>query len=173
MFSYIAAIIAGIATIVLDQISKFYILSNFELNYYRDFLPGLIDLTFIENGGGAWGMLSGYTWVLLLITAIVMVVCVAILIKIGFKNKLMFWSICLVLGGGIGNMIDRIFRDGKVVDFLHFTFWPQFPVFNIADIAIVIGAGLLILYYIKSMINDSKKAKKANGNDELEKNEKD
>ena len=80
---------------------------------------------------------------------------------VGIKNKLMFWAISLVLSGGIGNLIDRIFRNGKVIDFLHFAFFKEFPVFNIADCAIVIGAILLVLYFILDMISDAKAKKKA------------
>ena len=69
----------------------------------------------------------------------------------------MFWAIVLVLSGGVGNMIDRIFRDGNVIDFLHFEFWPTFPVFNVADCAIVVGAGLLILYFFKGIVDEEKK----------------
>ena len=88
-----------------------------------------------------------------------MIISIYALIKYGLKNKLLFWAITLVLFGGIGNMIDRIFRGGFVVDFLHFEFWPQFPVFNIADCSIVVGAGLLILYYIIDMNKECKSCK--------------
>jgi signal peptidase II len=63
-----------------------------------------------------------------------------------------------VLAGGLGNMLDRIFRGGMVVDFLHATF-INFPIFNVADCAVVIGAGLLILYYMLDIKNDLKKEK--------------
>jgi len=105
-------------------------------------------------------MLQGHTWILVSVTIAVMFVCIALLLKHGFKNKLMFWSVTLVLFGGIGNMIDRIFREGNVIDFLHFEFWPSFPVFNVADCGIVIGAGLLILYFVLDMIKESRQKKK-------------
>ena len=60
-------------------------------------------------------------------------------------------------------MYDRIFRGGEVIDFLHFEFWPTFPVFNIADCAIVIGAGLLILYFILDTIKEFKEKRQKNG----------
>ena len=85
-----------------------------------------------------------------------MIICVALLIKEGFKNKLLFFSVSLILSGGIGNMIDRIFRDGNVVDFIHLHFMPTFPVFNIADCAVCIGACLLLLHFIIDMIKDYK-----------------
>ena len=67
-----------------------------------------------------------------------------------------------MLSGGIGNMIDRVFRGGSVVDFLHFEFFPSFPVFNIADCAIVLGAVLLALYFIFDLVKEEKQ-KKSNG----------
>lgn len=148
MFSYILAVLCGALFLGVDQFTKHYIMSNFELGQSKEFINGFIDIVYIHNRGGAWGMLSGYTWILLSISAVVMLVCIALLFKLGLDNKLMFWAITLVIFGGTGNMIDRIFRNGNVIDFLHFEFFPTFPVFNIADCAIVIGCGLLILYFI-------------------------
>lgn len=164
MFSYILAILCGALILGADQFSKHYIMSNFELGESTEFLNGFIDIIYIHNRGGAWGMLSGYTWILLSITAIIMLISIALLIKIGLKNKLMFWAITLVIFGGIGNMIDRIFRNGNVIDFLHFEFFPSFPVFNIADCAIVIGCGLLILYFIIDTFKDAKQKELGNSN---------
>lgn len=160
MFSYIFAIISGIVILAVDQYTKYYISDNFILGESSDFLKGFIDITYIHNRGGAWGMLSGYTWILFSATIIIMLVCIAMLLKVGIKNELMFWAITLVMAGGLGNLIDRIFRDGNVVDFLHFEFYPSFPVFNIADCSIVVGAGLIILYFLIETINEYKTAKK-------------
>ena len=102
------------------------------------------------------GYLEGHTWGLLAMTIVIMLICLALLFKWGAKNKLLFWAMSLVLFGGLGNMIDRIFRDGNVVDFLHFEFWPTFPVFNVADCAIVIGVALLVIYFIFDTIKDMK-----------------
>ena len=160
MVSCILAIIVSAAVLAADQLTKLYIISNFGLGEGCGFIKGLIDIVYIHNRGAAWGMLSGKTWFLVAITAVIMAVCLYLLIKTGKKNKLLFWAICLVLSGGIGNMIDRISRSGNVVDFLHFEFWPQFPVFNIADCAIVIGAGLLILHFILETFQEIKDKKR-------------
>ncbi len=159
MISYILAFLCGAAVLVVDQITKYYIVSNFEIGGTAEFLKGFIDIIYINNKGGAWGILNGYTWALLSITAIVMVICFTLLLKLGRKNKILFWAITLVLFGGIGNMIDRLFRDGNVVDFLHFEFWPTFPIFNVADCAVVVGAGLLIFYFVYDSIKDAKEKK--------------
>lgn len=156
MITYILAAFTGVVILLADQFTKLYIKANFTMGVSYKFLPKILDITYILNDGGAWGMLGGYTWLLLSVTIIVMLVCIALLLKYGTKDKLMFWAIVLVLSGGIGNMIDRIFRGGKVIDFLHFEFWPTFPVFNIADCAIVIGAGLLMLYFFMGIIEENK-----------------
>lgn len=156
MIIYILSLICGVLVLGIDQLTKYYISSNFDLGFISDFIPGVIDITYIHNRGAAWGMLSGRTWILLCITAVVMVGCIIFLVKNKIKNPLLIWAMTLVLSGGIGNMIDRVFRDGNVVDFLHFTFWPDFPIFNVADCAIVVGAGLLILYFLLDSIKEYK-----------------
>lgn len=156
MISYILALVCGILILIFDQLTKYYIMSNFYLGQSCDFIKGLIDIVYIHNEGAAWGMLSGRTWILICFTVIAMTFCGYFFYKYGRTNKLMLWGLTLVTSGGIGNLIDRIFRDGKVIDFLHFEFWPQFPVFNVADCAIVVGVGLLILYFIIDTVNEAK-----------------
>ncbi len=157
MVSYILAAITAILVLVADQFSKVFVSNNFEMAKSYEFLPGIIDITYIHNDGAAWGMLGGYTWLLLSITIVVMLACIALLLKWGLRDKITFWSAMLILSGGVGNMIDRIFRGGNVIDFLHFEFWPTFPVFNVADCAICVGAGLIILSLFKSIIDEQKK----------------
>ena len=150
------AVFTALALLFIDRVTKRYIVANFKLYEGCPFLKGIIDIRYIENRGAAWGMFQGETIPLIVITAIVMVVAVFFLVKYR-QNQLFFWAISLVLSGGVGNMIDRIFRSGSVVDFLHFEFWPDFPVFNVADCAVVIGGGLLILYFLLDILNDYKK----------------
>ena len=165
MLSSILAVVIGVVILGVDQFTKYYISANFVYGESVPFLKGFIDLQFIENSGSAWGMLSGKTWLLLTITVVVMLVLITFLLKYGKRNKLLIWAVSLVISGGMGNLIDRIFRGGKVVDFLHFEFFPSFPIFNIADIAVVVGAGLLILYFIIDTVKESKnnKEKAQNG----------
>ena len=137
MISYILAVVSAVLLLGADQLTKYLVSTGFTLGERREFLNGFIDLTYIHNRGGAWGLLYGKTYILIPITVIVMAVCIILYKKYGKKNKLLFWAIMLVLSGGIGNMIDRVFRDGNVIDFLHFEFFPSFPVFNVADCAIV------------------------------------
>ena len=129
------------------------------LGQSKPFWPGVLEFTYIHNNGGAWGLMEGHTWLLLTVTLLIMIVCIALLIKKGLKNKLLFWAICLILSGGLGTMVDRLFRGGEVVDFLHLQFMPKFPVFNIADCAVCMGAGLLLLYFVIDIIRDARLAK--------------
>ncbi len=154
MFSFIIAVLSGLAVLIIDQFTKYFIISNFSLGQSADFIKGLIDIVYIHNEGAAWGMLSGKTWLLVAFTTVAMGFCGYLLWKYGRKNKLMLMGLTLVISGGVGNLIDRIFRNGKVIDFLHFEFWPEFPVFNVADCAIVVGVGLLILYFVIDTVND-------------------
>lgn len=161
MVSYILAAITGVVILAADRFTKFFISNNFEMAKSYKFLPGILDITYIENDGAAWGMLGGYTWLLLSVTIVVMLAVIALLLKWGLRDKVMFWSAMLILSGGVGNMIDRIFRGGNVVDFLHFEFWPTFPVFNVADCAIVVGAGLILISLLRSIIDEQKQKTRA------------
>ena len=155
MLSYILAIVCGVVCLVADQLTKWIVNSNMELNSTKPFINGFIEFWYIHNEGGAWGFLQGYTWILVSFTIVIMIVCFAMLIKHGLKNKVLFWAFSLIFSGGIGNLIDRLLRGGKVIDFLNFQF-IDFPVFNIADCAIVIGSGLLMIYFIREIIQENK-----------------
>lgn len=159
--TYILAGVTALLVVALDQLTKYLVISNLSLNCTpTPIIYGIINLTYIHNRGGAWGVLSGNRAVLLVLTCAVMIACVFILIKYCRKNSLLFWAISLVLAGGVGNMYDRIFRGGNVVDFLQFGFWTDFPVFNVADISVCIGCGLMILYFILDIIKEKSEKKK-------------
>ncbi len=156
MLSYILAGVVAVIAFAADRISKIYISSSMALGDTAPLIPKLFNLYYVHNSGGAWGILAGYTWVLLTLTAVIMIIGLTVLVLKGLKNKWLFWSICLILSGGLGNMYDRIFNSGRVVDFLQFDFWQTFPIFNIADCSIVIGCAVLIMYFILDAINDRK-----------------
>lgn len=163
MISFVLALVCSILILVIDQLTKHYIISNFSLYESTDFLRGLIDIVHIHNEGAAWGMFSGQRWILVCFSIIAVVFCGYCFAKYGRQSKLMLWGLVLVVSGGVGNLIDRIFREGKVIDFLHFEFWPQFPVFNVADCAIVIGVGLLILYFVIDTVKEVKAKRSGKG----------
>lgn len=152
---YVLAIVVAALFLAADQLSKHYVVANFALAETKPAIDGLFDFTYIHNKGGAWGFMQGHTWMLLSLTAVAMLICIALLIRSGKKHKLLFFAICLILSGGLGNMIDRIFRDGNVVDFIRLQF-IDFPIFNIADCAVCIGAGLLIIHLVMDILSARK-----------------
>ncbi len=156
MVAYLLPIITSVIFLILDQLSKAYFVANFTLGQSAEFIPYVLNFVYIHNTGSAWGMFSGKTVFLIIVTVIALIACVVYLFYLKKSNLIMTWSILLIVSGGIGNLIDRIFRSGRVVDFLHFEFWPDFPVFNIADCAVVIGGSLLILAFIIDFIKESK-----------------
>ena len=168
MISYIITILCGALVLGFDQLTKYYISTNYSLHQSSDFIKGLIDIVYIHNEGAAWGMLSGKTWLLVCFTLVAIVFCGYFFVKYGKKSKLLLWGLVLVLSGGIGNLIDRVFRGGKVIDFLQFEFWPSFPVFNVADCAIVIGVGVLLLYFVIDTSNDIKLKRTQKGKENAE-----
>ncbi len=151
--SYIFAIILSVVIVAVDQLSKYFIASTYTLGESFPIIEGLFNMTYIHNRGAAFGVLQNQRWFFLAITAIVMIICITLLIRRTYGSKWLFWSICVVLGGGMGNMIDRLFRGGNVVDFIEFAFF-EFPIFNVADIAVCVGAAMIFLYFLKDLIKD-------------------
>ena len=142
----ISLIIAGVI-VILDQISKYLIVHS---SVYQGtdfvFIPKLLTFTYSENDGMAFGIGSeSFRWIFIIITIIVCGYMVYLMTKADFKNKLYCISSALIIGGGIGNLIDRIFK-GYVVDFLELSFFS--PICNIADYAITAGTVLLMIFII-------------------------
>jgi signal peptidase II len=107
-------------------------------------IPGVLQLTYTTNPGGAFGLFGNAPYLFLAAT---LVVCGAIVVaSFSVANRLLAVGLGMVLGGALGNLTDRIVRgsglDGRVIDFIDFRVWP---VFNVADAAIVIGAGVILL----------------------------
>ncbi|SFI16353.1 signal peptidase II [Tindallia magadiensis] len=132
-------------TILLDQLSK-----RFAVLYLKELeqipvIEGFFHLRYLENRGAAFGLLQDRQLFFLVITTLIVGWIFWFLVKNPNMNRLLVISLSLISGGAIGNFIDRLFF-GYVVDFFDFLVWP---VFNIADIAIVIGQVLLIYFIIK------------------------
>ena len=144
----LAAIIA-IFAIIADQITKYIVVQNIEYLDKIPFIKGFMSFYHTRNTGGGWSILDGggaERVVLIAVSLCAMGLVVFVLAKNYHRHVLMNISLAMVLGGGIGNMIDRI-RLQYVVDFLH-TEFINFPTFNIADCFITVGAILLVVYVI-------------------------
>ena len=141
--------ILSIIIIFLDQITKHFAIANLKGNAASVIVPDFFKLVYVENYGAAFGILRNKKFLFIIITFIVVVTIAIFLFKYQAKlNIFMKIGSGLLLGGAIGNLIDRV-RFGYVVDFVSFRFFNryEYPVFNVADMAIVVGT-LLILFLI-------------------------
>lgn len=129
-----------------DQLLKYLVLNNISSSDTITLIPNIVQLVYVKNTGAAFSLLSGKTYVLSLISLAVCIIIVAYLIKKKPQSILFLISLGMILGGAVGNLIDRAFRN-FVVDYIELCF-VQFPVFNLADIAITCGAVLLMIYVI-------------------------
>lgn len=151
VFYYMIALLV----IAIDQFTKWLVLKYMELGESITIIEDLLYLTSHRNRGAAWGILQGQMWFFYIITVVVIIGIIFYLKKGADEGLLFKWSLALMLGGAIGNFIDRIFRK-EVVDFIHtFPFGYNFPIFNIADSSLVIGVALLIIH----MLLEEKKEK--------------
>ena len=136
---------AAFLVILIDQISKFAIRNSMHLSQSIPVVKNIFYITYLQNLGAGFGILQQQRLLLILVSAAVVCIILFYSKKIGKKDRLLQVISGIVLGGTIGNLIDRIIY-GYVIDFLDFMIWP---VFNIADSAVTIGIILLIVYYWK------------------------
>ena len=153
-------VIVAVLLVVVDQISK-----KLVLDYLKDADPvtvidGVIQFRYVENTGAAFGILSNNTWALSVFTGIIIIAGFVYLFFGKIKNKFEYSAIILMLAGGLGNLIDRVFRH-YVVDFIEYTFM-DYAVFNFADICVTVGAVLIII----AVIVETVKEKKSNDGEE-------
>ncbi len=151
-----------IATVILDQVSKALAAGYLYGQPSVSVIPHLLRWTYSENTGMAFGLLDEgkERWVFLIITPIAIVACLIYLWKFAPKSPWVKVGLSLVIGGGVGNMIDRV-RLGYVVDFIDFyTIWDY--IFNLADSFVCVGAGILFVWCLLEIIKEYRKDKKKN-----------
>ncbi len=138
-----------VLTVVVDQVSKYWVFHNFFLFESRTILPGFFNLTYLTNNGAAFSILAGqpalWRQVFFIGTALVALVLIWLFQRsYGRDSRLYTVALALVAGGAVGNLIDRV-RFGFVIDFLDFHIGTyHWPTFNVADSAIFIGVSLFI-----------------------------
>lgn len=153
---YVYLAIAALV-VIIDQVFKYFVNANLKGVGSVVAIPHILDLVYVENRGVAFGMFKDMRWIFVALTSVVIVVFTAMLIKNKGKSKLFSIASALIIGGGIGNLIDRIFL-GYVIDYLQLSFFS--PVCNFADYCITAGTVLLIVYLLFfSDIKDDKKIK--------------
>ena len=144
---YILLALFVVAIVALDQWTKHLVESGLALYEHRPSILGIFHITHTRNDGGAWGSFGGQTWLFVLVM-VAFVALLAYAVRKKWLSKKVEW-ICLaaILGGGLGNVIDRLFKDGLVTDMICLDFM-NFPVFNVADCFITCGCILLMIYVI-------------------------
>ena len=150
-----------------DQLLKWWVTSHLTVGQSAPLLPGIVRLTRLHNTGAAWGSFSGSTALLTAVTAVLLVAVAWLVLKKVIRHPLGLCAAMLVLGGGIGNMIDRICR-GYVVDMFDLEFM-DYPIFNLADCFVVVGVILGAVYYLWFYDKyDGRKAKHDDGADSVQ-----
>ncbi len=152
--------ILALFVIACDQLTKWLIVQKMQYGESIEVIKNIFYITSHRNRGAAWGILQGQMWFFYVITIAVVIGLVYYMQKMSKKSVLLGVSLALMLGGAIGNFIDRVFRH-EVVDFVHtYIFAYSFPIFNIADAALTIGVVLLIIYML---IEEKLSKEKQNG----------
>jgi len=139
-------LISGIAVLMLDQVTKYLVITRVPAGTSVELIRNFLYIVNVKNTGAAFGMFQGYTNILTVISlvAIVLIIILKIILNLdyGFYNVVLGF----ILGGAMGNLVDRFFV-GEVTDFISFTIFP--PVFNVADSFLVIGFSLIIILILR------------------------
>lgn len=139
------ALLSAAAIVLVDQLLKFAVYKWLMPIQSLELIPRVLSFDYVENTGMAFGFLPNNQW---LIMAFTLAICVGIavaLFRYRHHSRLSWMASAMILGGGIGNIVDRLAR-GFVVDYIHFSFFPF--VFNLADICVVVGVVLLVLHML-------------------------
>ena len=139
------AVIIGILLAVADQIIKVLVSTNLKPIGSISVIDNLLSFTYVENRGVAFGSFAGNRLIFVVLTTALIAAILIYMFKKKPKGRLFYASVALIIGGGIGNLIDRIFY-GYVIDYISLSFFP--PVCNFADYCITIGTVLLMVYVL-------------------------
>lgn len=162
-YSLVFYYLIAIFIIILDQVTKWMIVTKMYLGESIPIIEDFLYITSHRNRGAAWGILQGQMWFFYVITAIVIIAIIYYMQKEAKGKWLLGVSLAFMLGGAIGNFIDRLLRK-EVVDFIHtYILNYNFPVFNIADSALVIGVVLLMIQMLRDERETKEKSYGENG----------
>jgi signal peptidase II len=139
-------VLSSIIIIIMDQVTKYIVSTKIPLNSSIEVIPGIIFISHVKNSGAAFGVFQNKTNVFIVISVIAIILIIILKIKLNLDFILYNISLGFILGGAIGNLIDRIvFKE--VIDFIHLRY---FAVFNIADSFICIGFGIVVILILKN-----------------------
>jgi len=131
----------ALTVLILDGLTKFLAVECMSIGQSIKVLPDIFHITLVLNKGAAFGLFKQQKILFIIFATLVIIFIVAYVWKNKIADVALSWALGLILGGAIGNLIDRI-RFGHVIDFLDFRIWP---VFNLADSAITLGVAILML----------------------------
>ncbi|MBP3415595.1 MAG: signal peptidase II [Clostridia bacterium] len=161
MAAIITFVVSVIVLVGADQWIKYIVETSMTVGETIPFIDWLVQWTYVQNRGASFGILQGQTWLPVIVTVVMMAVMVYLLAK----KKLFHWvgtmAFALIISGGIGNLIDRLFKGGCVTDYIDISPLFEFPVFNLADCCITIGEVFLCIYILFLHEKYEKKAAKA------------
>lgn len=152
----IALIIAAFVALI-DQIIKYSIVNNIKPHGTVSIISGVLNITYVENRGVAFGMFTDMRWIFVALTALMIFAIIFYMFKKRPDGKFFYIVAGLIIGGGLGNLYDRIVN-GFVIDYISLSFFP--PVCNFADYCITVGVILLIFYVLFKPSRKNKKVKK-------------
>ena len=141
-------LLLAVIIVAADRLTKNWAVLNLRGRGTVDFVPGILNLYYAENTGAAFSMLRNQRWLFIGVSIIAVIVIIYIILFKKIKSVWGLLPLSLVLGGAIGNLIDRIFK-GYVVDMFEFAF-VRFAIFNIADIFVTVGGVMFCIYYLYS-----------------------
>ncbi|WP_220129397.1 signal peptidase II [Thermaerobacillus caldiproteolyticus] len=137
--------VIALIVIAIDQFAKWLVVKYMQLGESITIIPNVLYITSHRNRGAAWGILQGQFWLFYIITIVVVIGLIIYIQRLPRGERLFGIALGLMLGGAVGNFIDRLVRK-EVVDFIHtYIFTYSFPVFNFADSALCIGVALVFL----------------------------
>ena len=143
----VSILISILLLIALDQAVKWYVVKAIPLGGMRTFIPKVVSLTYLKNSGAAFSMLENQQWFFAIITLIAMGAAFVYLYRHIKGSLWLLLGLTLIISGGIGNFIDRV-HQGFVVDMFHLDFM-NFAIFNVADIYLTVGVGLLLIHILR------------------------
>lgn len=139
-------IVLIVLIVIIDQLTKFIVINNIGFGDSIMVIENFFYLAHWKNTGAAWGIMQNGKYVLIPVTIVLSVIMTYFMFK--NNNKILRFSLSLILGGALGNLIDRVFRPDGVIDFLDFYFGSyHFPTFNAADSFVVVGT-IILAYYM-------------------------
>ena len=140
------ALLMSAALVGIDQWLKLLAKEFLKPGETTPLIQDVLHLTYLENRGAAFGMMQNKKWLLVWATAAVLLILTLAVMAGKIKGTFPLFSVCTIIGGGIGNLIDRVYR-GYVIDYIHVKI-VNFAIFNFADICVTVGTAMLIFYLL-------------------------